>query len=101
MASGVNYYWTESWRVGSFNLSARTAQFAPPSRAGFPGDTSGQTVRAGPHFYVQGSVGLLDEPGEFAMDSAGEWLYVVAPRGPLLGGSLHAGRSTRGRSTGG
>jgi hypothetical protein len=64
MASGTNYYWTESWRVGSFNLSARTAQFAPPSRAGFPGDVSGQTVHAGPHFYVQGSVGLLDEPGE-------------------------------------
>ena len=75
MASGTNYYWTESWRVGSFNLSTRTAKFAPPSRAGFPGDASGQTVHPGPHFYLQGSVGLLDEPGEFAMDSAGEWLY--------------------------
>jgi hypothetical protein len=75
MASGQNYYWTESWRVGSFNLNNRTANFVPPSRAGFPGDASGQTVNPGPHFYLQGSVGLLDEPGEFAMDSAGEWLY--------------------------
>eukprot|EP01047_Picozoa_sp_COSAG01_P007544 COSAG01_NODE_288_length_19394_cov_29.544960_1_plen_334_part_00 len=75
MASGYDYYWTEAWRVGNFNLSSRTATFAPPSRAGFPGDASGQTVRPGPHFFVQGSVGLLDEPGEFAMDSAGEWLY--------------------------
>lgn len=33
------------------------------------------TVRPGPHFYLQGSVGLIDEPGEFAMDAAGEWLY--------------------------
>jgi hypothetical protein len=80
MASGFDYYWTEAWRVGSFNLTARTASFEAASPQ-FPGDCTvlgnqcSGTVRAGPHFYVQGSVGLLDEPGEWAMDAAGEWLY--------------------------
>jgi len=77
MASGTNYYWTEAWSVASFNLTARTATFGIGCDAACraAGDDSGPTVHAGPHFYVQGSVGLIDEPGEFAMDAAGEWLY--------------------------
>jgi hypothetical protein len=80
MASGFDYYWTEAWRVGSYNLTARTASFAAATPL-FPGDCTvlgnqcSGTVRPGPHFYLQGSVGLIDEPGEFAMDAAGEWLY--------------------------
>eukprot|EP01048_Picozoa_sp_COSAG05_P004569 COSAG05_NODE_251_length_12871_cov_4.691669_3_plen_124_part_00 len=79
MASGNDYYWTESWKVSSFNLTARTATFGTPTPL-FPGDDAGPTVHPGPHFYVQGSVGLIDEPGEFAMDAAGEWLY-LPPQG--------------------
>jgi hypothetical protein len=95
MASGFDYYWTESWKVSSFNLSARSATFGRPKPL-FPGDDVGPTVRAGPHFYVQGSVGLIDEPGEFAMDAAGEWLYYW-PRSaePIEGLEIVAPISTR------
>ena len=74
MASGFDYYWTEAWKIGAYSLAARTASFVATAPL-FPGDDSGRTVHPGPHFFIQGSVGFLDEPGEFAMDSAGEWLY--------------------------
>ena len=74
MASGFNYYWTEAWKIGAYSLAARTASFVATAPL-FPGDDSGRTVHPGPHFFIQGSVGFLDEPGEFAMDSDGEWLY--------------------------
>jgi hypothetical protein len=40
MASGFDYYWTETWKVSGFNLTARTATFGKPTPM-FPGDDCG------------------------------------------------------------
>ena len=67
--SGHNYYWSETWAVQSFNLTARTATFRLDAAK------VASRMPAGPHCYLIGSAGLIDEPGEFALDAAGEWLY--------------------------
>jgi hypothetical protein len=69
MAAGHNYYWSETWAVQSFDLKERTGTFRPD-----PAKTASR-MPAGPHCYLIGSAGLIDEPGEFALDAAGEWLY--------------------------
>ena len=67
--AGNNYYWSETWAIDEFNMSTRTASFRQDA------DKKASGMPAGPHCYIQGSVGLLDEPGEFALDAAGVWLY--------------------------
>lgn len=43
MASGLNYYWTETWKVGNYSLENRTLEFTD-TEPEFPGDHSGRTV---------------------------------------------------------
>ena len=64
-----DYYWSENWPVSSFNLTSRSGTFRqdPAKHA--------SAMAAGPHCYLYGSAGFLDEPGEFALDAAAEWLY--------------------------
>ena len=50
-------------------MTARSATFRQDA------DKINSRMGTGPHCYIQGSVGLLDEPGEFALDATGEWLY--------------------------
>ena len=69
MTSGHNYYWSETWAVESFNLTSRTGTFRQDL------DKSASNMPAGPHCYLFGSAGLIDEPGEWALDAEGEWLY--------------------------
>jgi hypothetical protein len=69
MTSGHNYYWSETWAVESFNLTSRTGTFRQDP------DKSASNMPAGPHCYLFGSAGLIDEPGEWALDAEGEWLY--------------------------
>ena len=69
MTAGHNYYWSETWAIASYNMTTRSAVFrSDPSK-------TASAMAAGPHCYLIGSVGLIDEPGEFALDAAGEWLY--------------------------
>ena len=66
MATGTNYYWSEIWAVDTFSMKNRTAHFRQDHAKLRSGSAPG------PHFYIRGSVGFLDEPGEFAFDSEGE-----------------------------
>ena len=72
MAAGTNYYWSEDWAIDSFSLSATGA-----GTATFRQDRAkiASKMQAGPHCVAYGSAGFLDEPGEFALDSQGEWLF--------------------------
>lgn len=69
MTSGHNYYWSETWAIESFNLTSRSGKFRQDP------DKSASNMPAGPHCYLMGSAGLIDEPGEWALDAEGEWLY--------------------------
>ena len=69
MTAGHNYYWSETWAVETFNLTSRSGTFRQDK------DKTASKMQAGPHCYLIGSAGLIDEPGEWALDAEGEWLY--------------------------